>query len=137
LKRDFAFVWFGDRCSPGKRKRLSKLWRRWQRMTPHNTLILDNSPETYASNYGNAIAIPTYTLGHEKDVYLRSLCLHMDAWMSEYEQQKTNPPLPRRQFLRALQDAVDSSAIAELIADYAHLPRRAVRWVREKRTWWM
>jgi len=72
----FHCVWFGDKC---KRrydselnyhvtyKPLSRYWRAKSRgMTKCNTVILDNTPETYLHNYGNAVPVETY-LGSSRD----------------------------------------------------------------------
>lgn len=75
-KDTFHSVWFGEKC---KRrydtdlgyhityKPLSRYWRaKSRRMTKFNTVIVDNTPETYMANYGNAVPIETY-LGASRD----------------------------------------------------------------------
>jgi hypothetical protein len=73
----WEFIWDSSRCawrwcsssffscdvSKVPEKRLKKVWRRKQNnpWTRRNTLVLDNTPGTYAQNYGNAIAISTWT----------------------------------------------------------------------------
>jgi len=79
VRCDFDFVWTSERCTRSCRrrwyqvgeaeatlhKRLSKLWRRRSRpytyVRPENTLHIDNTPSTFAKNYGNGIEIETYT----------------------------------------------------------------------------
>lgn len=79
----FKYTWHGDRCSrltprntiryiqrhgemPDSLrtiKQLKKMWRRDALMTRMNTLIIDDTPITYSSNYGNALPIDTYVSG--------------------------------------------------------------------------
>lgn len=61
---EFKYTWSGERC--GVRdgsliKPLKKIWRRkYTMLTRYNTIIIDDTPETYQQNYGNAIGIPSY-----------------------------------------------------------------------------
>jgi TFIIF-interacting CTD phosphatase-like protein len=87
--RKFYFVWTGERCTfisdqkaieDGdfyaqriKIKRLKKIWDKRGLLTRHNTLILDDTPITYAENYGNAIPIDTYNHKNEDDDSLLKL----------------------------------------------------------------
>lgn len=80
-KRTFRFVWSEDRCTyrsdrnkiyqgdffafPIVIKPLKKVWRKYDDMTRDNTIIVDDTPNTYKDNYGNAIPITTYK--HEDD----------------------------------------------------------------------
>lgn len=85
---DPVFLWTGDRCTAVaderslangisgqwvKQKRLRKVFhrRQWEngavnKCTVENTLILDNTRETFQSNYGNALFIPTYEQGDDE-----------------------------------------------------------------------
>lgn len=68
----FFFVWEGDRCldaHPEGRnggngttlKPLKKVWRRYHPgMNRRNTLILDDTPSTYARNIGNAVRVRSF-----------------------------------------------------------------------------
>ncbi len=83
--RTFHFVWTRDRCTittasyldydeldgrnnefvlcyPGRiEKRLTKVYKAFKKQyNRHNTLIVDDLPETYSKNYGNAIPIHKY-----------------------------------------------------------------------------
>jgi len=80
-KQKFAFVWSQERCTRPRgfsiqrtkidtapRKPLRKLWKskEWQchlpvKTTATNTLIVDDTPDTYADNYGNGIPISSFT----------------------------------------------------------------------------
>lgn len=57
------------------RKPLRKVWRAshgvWNR---RNVVIVDNTPSTFADNYGNGIAIPTFEGQEKNDVELKNLC---------------------------------------------------------------
>jgi TFIIF-interacting CTD phosphatase-like protein len=68
--RHLIFIFSHERCTHHKGlilKKLAKIWRvkHWPYYRS-NTLILDDTPETYLQNYGNAIPIRSY-LGQEVD----------------------------------------------------------------------
>jgi RNA polymerase II subunit A small phosphatase-like protein len=93
LRSKVKFIWTSMKCTrkyyqrswdtyamPITIKRLKKLWRR-KRSTSHdpnsvnsynrrNTLIVDDTPATYQTNYGNAIPIISYT-GSLRDCELK------------------------------------------------------------------
>lgn len=73
--QEFYFIWAGDKCTYSlvknaedgefyskytKIKTLKKVWRKYKHINKYNTLIIDDTPETYCKNYGNAIPIKTY-----------------------------------------------------------------------------
>jgi hypothetical protein len=109
LGKSFAFVWFGDRCSNVarkynddgftssyspmlKQKPLAKLWRprlnrqRWG-VSRHNVLIADDTPFTYAKNWGNALPVTTYDADHpdsKNDRTLLELTERLDSLLQQY-----------------------------------------------------
>lgn len=80
LGKEFHFIYDRKKCVisyeridgstvfPKSCKPLKKLWNK-PSYTKYNTLILDNTPYSYRRNYGNAIAVPTFT-GNARDDYL-------------------------------------------------------------------
>lgn len=92
--KEFLFLWSGKRCTQiidfeDERnnefypisisiKRLKKVWKRYKFLNKHNTLILDDTKETYIHNYGNAIPIPTYELEQKEDNLLQCLIPFLD-----------------------------------------------------------
>lgn len=83
LKEEFDFVYHSDHCSRSSdpnpesfypvriiTKSLKKVWKK-EGYTKHNTLIVDNTPDTYKYNYGNAIPIKTYLGGDDDDRLLQ------------------------------------------------------------------
>jgi len=87
--RNFRFVWTGNRCVnkwrsqgfysepvPISIKPLTKVWKDFEDMTKHNTIIVDDTIETYERNYGNAIHIPSFR-GEENDNYLKLLVVYL------------------------------------------------------------
>lgn len=110
INHNFAFVWCGDRCtnvarkynddgfsssySPRlKQKLLSKLWRprlnryRWG-VSRHNILIADDTPFTYAKNWGNALPIHTYDADNDdslqEDRGLLDLIARLESILRQY-----------------------------------------------------
>ena len=79
------FVWYGDKCTKVKIqeglydtsvrycKELKKVWKHLKRTVPKydetSTIIVDDTPFTYSRNYGNAVAIASFT-GDINDVEL-------------------------------------------------------------------
>jgi hypothetical protein len=68
----FAFVYTREHCTPRRCslfdddplcrvKKLRMLWRRHRfGASRHNTLVFDDTPHTFAHNYGNAVPVPAY-----------------------------------------------------------------------------
>jgi hypothetical protein len=87
--RHFRFIWTRERCilrgryqgsywnsydcTPECIKPLKRVWRHYLDMNRHNTIIVDDTPETYRQNYGNAVPIPTFNWPDSDDDWL--LCL--------------------------------------------------------------
>jgi hypothetical protein len=90
----FLFTWCGDRCvkrcvkrahfdsgldryhSSALRKPLWKVWRRFKKQgfNRRNTIIVDNTPSTFALNYGNGLHVPSFQGWESNDVILQMLC---------------------------------------------------------------
>jgi len=81
---DAVFVMSGERCTDhayfcpmGEKyrhviKKLSKIWdQRGNHYTRRNTVIVDDTPETYMLNYGNSIPIRAYVGGDEDTELVR------------------------------------------------------------------
>ena len=66
-------------------KRLSKVWRssKYHNIKKHNTLIVDDNPDTYQFNYGNAIPIPTFE-GNIDDVLLNKLSSYLNDLIESF-----------------------------------------------------
>jgi hypothetical protein len=110
-RRGFSFVWYGDRCTKIQRnylddgfsasyeptkikiKCLKKLWRpKFMRnrfgVNRHNVLIIDNTPATYARNWGNAIPCPTFTKDdNDDDAHLLEIVESLKIIKTRYELQ--------------------------------------------------
>lgn len=94
--QSFDLIFTESRCSvsldrdpddwkptPSISKQLRKIWRHKKlkkHYTKHNTLILDDTPETYRKNYGNAIPISTYTgdIGDSELLKVSKLLIDID-----------------------------------------------------------
>lgn len=69
--RPLIFIFSKDQCNSDKNgqtlKQLSQVWanKKWS-ANPENTLILDDTPETYSQNSENAVPISSY-YGNEHD----------------------------------------------------------------------
>lgn len=97
----FSFVWCGDRCTRISRpyaddgfsnsfspsmpiKPLGKFWkcRRWG-ATRHNTVVVDDTPRTFVNNWGNAMAVPTFS-GDQEDGGMREWCSRFKSLLKRY-----------------------------------------------------
>lgn len=70
-------------------KPLVKLWKGNNVFTKYNTLIIDNTPNTFQRNYGNGIPIPTFNFSNQTDKYLLKLIKFLDHLKEIYEKKKT------------------------------------------------
>lgn len=103
LKVELDFIYCGDKCSTVfdpdpetefpqiiKIKKLSKIWKKkYSTYTKHNTIIIDDSPNTYIKNYGNAVPIKTYTIYHKNDEELKKLAQYLINIKQHYVKNKT------------------------------------------------
>lgn len=142
----FDFMWSSDRCTTVrtgplhggfyynmcdiddvKRKPLKKFWhpvtrRRLFGASPHNMLIVDDTPHTYTMNRGNAMRITTFVSEHTNiDTHLLTFVDRLQKIVRLYNAQ--------RQDLRLLLPDL-STFILELIHSYA--PLRSVRAIASK-----
>lgn len=92
--KDFTFIWDRKKCTQKSHKRaimegdfyahpiivkeLKKVWKHFGFMNKDNTLILDDTPNTYTDNYGNVIPISTY-IDNENDDHLLKLTTYLDS----------------------------------------------------------
>ena len=90
---DFHFVWAGYKVtyrpiSMGRfrndgheylAKKIKKVCKAFPEYTRENTLILDDTPETYRYNYGNAIGINSWT-GDPDDREFLLLIQELESW---------------------------------------------------------
>jgi len=95
--QNFHFVWTGKKVtrrhwsvmggdySVTATKKLIKVYKAFPDYTKHNTFILDDTPETYKHNYGNAISIPTW-YGDPEDKALLTVMTNLEKWQKEYEE---------------------------------------------------
>lgn len=70
-------------------KELSKLWNspvRFPDFTQHNTLIVDDTPETFSQNYRNAILIPAFASNNTQDHELLKLMFFLKELGKHYQQ---------------------------------------------------
>lgn len=81
--KSFFFTWFGNRCNykiinpqdcyglPIKIKKIKKVTKKYKFIKKKDLLIIDDAPETYSCNYGNAIPILSYNKSNENDDKLK------------------------------------------------------------------
>lgn len=81
--------WNDEPMSPYAIMRYKPLWKMWRRkhahrgrMTRDNTLIVDDSTNTYIDNYGNALGIKSWTIGENDDTELLKLADLIDQFKS-------------------------------------------------------
>ncbi|CAF0947256.1 unnamed protein product [Adineta steineri] len=110
LRAKVKFIWTSTRCTrkyqqrgldtysvPITLKKLKKIWRRNRSHSPNsvaiynrrNTLIVDDTPVTYRTNYGNAIPIISYT-GNSKDSELKRIKNLLDLLLSSNDVRTMN-----------------------------------------------
>lgn len=73
-------------------KELRKLWEspvKFPEFTPHNTLIVDDTPETFSQNYRNAIQIPPFAYNNTQDHDLLKLMFYLKDLGQYYKQHRT------------------------------------------------
>jgi NLI interacting factor-like phosphatase len=94
VNKNFTFIWDGKKCTQKSNrnaimegdfyarsvtiKRLKKVWNQFKSMNKDNTLILDDTPNTYKENFGNVIPIATF-IDNENDDYLLKLTTYSDS----------------------------------------------------------
>lgn len=73
-------------------KELRKLWSnrlKFPDFTPHNTLIVDDTPETFSQNYRNAIHIPAFAYSNSQDHELLKLMFYLRELGQHYAANRT------------------------------------------------
>ena len=82
-------------------KELDKLWNspfQFPEFTPHNTLIVDDTPETYSQNFRNAIQILPFAFNNKQDRELLKLMLYLKELGQHYQEYKTILNADKRQW---------------------------------------
>jgi len=92
--KDFYLVYTRNKCKSiynrdtrtnYMTKPLYKIWRKYKDFDKDNTIIIDDTPETYYYNNKNAIPIKTYSvnrMNHHKDIELYKLQKYLDYLLS-------------------------------------------------------
>jgi len=126
--QQFAFTWTGMRCSMTTdkyalwsgdmyaphiaRKRLAKTWKGRQRRTSgwqrNATFIIDDTPRTYAFNYGHAIPIPTFRAQTGKE---DTCLLHIASWLEHITSTHVTADDAQLRFRHKRQWASSSSSV--------------------------
>ena len=70
------------------KKKLKKVCNHFPEFTLHNTLILDDTPQTYRDNYGNAVGISRW-YGSSSDTELVRVMKRILDWKTTYQEQRT------------------------------------------------
>lgn len=86
--------------TPVRIKPLRKIWRaksKYPTYTKENTLILDDTPITYARNYGNSIPIKTYQ-GDPNDTELLKVSALLRQLKKEFDQTKNIRHVEKRYY---------------------------------------
>jgi hydroxymethylpyrimidine pyrophosphatase-like HAD family hydrolase len=104
-KKNFLFKWSEERCTRVIHnddiyngnfyaqqiifKKLAKVFRKYKNINinKYNTIIIDDNPLTYKSNYGNAIPIYEFQ-NNSNDDYLLKLCTYLN-YLNLQENQRT------------------------------------------------
>lgn len=76
-------------------KRLKKLYKRFP-YTKHNTIIVDDTPETFSKNYGNGIYIPSYSSYNKGDNLLLLLSNFLEEVIEHYNRHKSIRHMEKR-----------------------------------------
>lgn len=73
-------------------KELRKLWNapvKFPEFAPHNTLIVDDTAETFSENYRNAIHIPAFVYNNHQDNDLLKLMFYLRELGQHYKKHQT------------------------------------------------
>lgn len=93
--QNFHFVWTGKKVTVTQKagktiltKQLKKVYKTFPVYTADNTFILDDTPQTYKHNYGNAVGIPSWH-GNNTDTTLLTVMENLKKWKNVYQETGT------------------------------------------------